>query len=193
MHQTVREFFLNSEGPVAKSIFRMSETHAQNNLATTCIRYLSICVTNTSLVGKLPKAESWNTEHYKDYCRYLDRRPLASYALGHIKSHIAICTKDTNVQYAASQFIEHLTNSDAGASLLETWASPEFHQASLINSNTQITTTKTFRNEILRISCVYGFSIAAEVVLLAGADVVTSMGVVVRHSLWPPVAVMRLL
>ncbi|KAL6897683.1 hypothetical protein GGI43DRAFT_424030 [Trichoderma evansii] len=124
MHQTVREFFLNPDGPVANSAFWVSETHAHSNIAITCIRYLSVCATNTSVVGKLPNIKDWDMAHFKDYCQY-------------IKSHIESSEQDANIEYATSQFIELLTNSDPGASLLERWASSRLQQGSLSENSTQ--------------------------------------------------------
>lgn len=171
MHQTVREFLLNPDGPVANSVFSLSETHAHIDIAVTCVRYLSVCALNTSLKGKLPSFNYWDTIHYQSYCQYLDRRPFASYAISYIGTHIDICKQDANVEHAISQLIEHLASGNAGASLLESWVGSGLHRGSMRNSNTQNDDAMNFRNEILRITSMYGFRIAAEVVLIAGTTV----------------------
>nr|WOD46542.1 hypothetical protein [Trichoderma atroviride] len=142
MHQTVREFFLDPDGPVANSVFQVSEAHAHAYIAITCIRYLS----------------------------YINRRPLATYALGYIKSHIDIGKQDANIENAISGLIEHLTSGSAGASLLERWGGSGLHRDTGSRSHVQDATAMTFRCEILRYSSIYGFSIAAELVLLAETD-----------------------
>jgi ankyrin repeat protein len=167
MHQTVREFFLDPDGPVANSEFWIPETRAHVCIAIICIRYLTICATSTSLLGRLPKIDSWTLAEYKDYIQYLNKRPLAFYALCHVKSHIGSCGQDTNVKYAVSQFIDNLTT-NPGASLLEGWASSHLCQNHL--SNTQGIIAKNFKDEVLRTAARYGFTTAAEVVLSAGTD-----------------------
>ncbi|UKZ70704.1 uncharacterized protein TrAtP1_011676 [Trichoderma atroviride] len=171
MHQTVREFFLSPDGPVANSKFSVSETYGHIHMAISCMRYLSVCAANTCLAKELPEFKSWDILQYKDYCQYLNRRPLASYALSYTKSHIAICERDANVQKAVSQFIEQSTKVDHSASLLERWASSELRQGPLSNNNTQDAAAMNFRCELLRVASIYGFSTAAEVVLLAETDI----------------------
>src|ERR1700722_8660805 len=122
MHQTVREFLLNPDGRVANSEFALCEKDAHVCIAITCIRYLMLCAANTSLVGKLPDIKSWTLKHYNVYAQYLDKRPLVSYALCHLKHHINGCQRDRNVQDIATQFVYELTNHPA-VYLLESWVS----------------------------------------------------------------------
>ncbi|OCK97498.1 uncharacterized protein K441DRAFT_547211, partial [Cenococcum geophilum 1.58] len=88
MHQTVREFFLDPNGLVASSEFRMCEKDAHVCISVTCLRYLMLCAANTTLAGRPPDIEFWTWEHFKGYAQYLDNMPLANYALGHLKHHI---------------------------------------------------------------------------------------------------------
>ncbi|KAM0248141.1 hypothetical protein ACHAQJ_009586, partial [Trichoderma viride] len=167
MHQTVREFFLDPDGPVASSEFKISEIYAHACIAIICIRYLMICTTNTSLSERLPKIDSWTLAQYQDYAQYLDKRPLAFYALCHVKSHIDSCRQDANVEYAVTEFMENLTN-DPGSSLLEEWASSQLYPSRL--RRTQGIDTKSFKGEVLRTATIHGLTTAAEVVLSAGTD-----------------------
>ncbi|PON26759.1 kinesin [Trichoderma gamsii] len=167
MHQTVREFFLNPHGPVANSEFWVSDKYAHINIAVTCIQYLSVCVTNTSLAEEFPDVNNWDTTHYRDYCHYLNRRPLAAYALGYIGSHVEICEPSSNIEYATSQLIEHLTEVTAGAYLLESWACSGLRQGFLSTRNTQGAVAMAFKCEILRYSSIHGLRIATELALLA--------------------------
>jgi len=81
MHQTVREFFLRPDGYVASSKFRMEEKDAHTRISMACIRYLMLCAANTTLANKLPSIKYWTPEHFEAYARYLNERPLISYAI----------------------------------------------------------------------------------------------------------------
>ncbi|KAF2191299.1 hypothetical protein K469DRAFT_808477 [Zopfia rhizophila CBS 207.26] len=97
MHQMVREFFLDPEGHVANSKFRMSAKDAHVCISMTCIRYLMFCAANTSLAEILLDIKSWTSEHFEVYAQYLDKRPLANYALCYLKHHIDGGQQDENV------------------------------------------------------------------------------------------------
>ncbi|KAH7231218.1 uncharacterized protein BKA55DRAFT_525091, partial [Fusarium redolens] len=86
MHQTVREFFLHPDGDVPPSEFGMCEKDSHICISIICIRYLMLCATNTNRL--LPDVKSWTSEHFEDYAQSLHQRPLANYALCHLKYHI---------------------------------------------------------------------------------------------------------
>lgn len=67
MHQTVREFFLDHNGYIANSRFRMYERDAHACISMTCIRYLMLCTTNITLAGRPPDIKSWGLEHFEGY------------------------------------------------------------------------------------------------------------------------------
>ncbi|KAL7791464.1 ankyrin repeat-containing domain protein [Trichoderma ceciliae] len=167
MHQTVREFFLDPNGLIANSEFGMCETHAHARIAITCIRYLQICATNTSLAGRLPKINSWTLAHYQEYVQYLDKRPLAFYALCHVKYHIDGCWQQFDMKHVTSRFVGNLTD-NPGSFLIERWASSQPFQVSL--SNIQGAIAKGFRDKVLRTAVVGGFTTATEVLLSVGMD-----------------------
>ncbi|KAF8242085.1 hypothetical protein K440DRAFT_566563, partial [Wilcoxina mikolae CBS 423.85] len=91
MHQTVREFFLRPDSPVAQSEFRMIYEDAHARIATTCLRYLMLCSANTSVQNKLPSIESWTSEHFTIYTKHLKERPFIDYVLSHLKHHMDSC------------------------------------------------------------------------------------------------------
>jgi len=88
MYQTVREFFLDPNGLVASSKFRIYEKDTHICISVTCLQYLILCAANTALVERPLDIKSWTREHFKGYAQYLDNIPLANYALGHLKHHI---------------------------------------------------------------------------------------------------------
>ena len=167
MHQTVREFFLDPNGLVASSEFRMCEKKAHICISMTCLRYLMLCAANTTSAERPPDTKFWTLEHFEGYAQYLDDMPLASYALDHLKHHIDGCQQDANIQRMSSQFINKLTDKPA-VYLLESWVSSQLKK-NLINHEPGA--AKRFRDKILHTAARNGFSTAVEVLLMAGADV----------------------
>ena len=168
MHQTVREFFLDPYGHVANSEFRMCERDAHACISMTCIRYLMLCTANTTVAGRPADIKSWSSEHFKGYAQYLDKMPLANYALYHLKHHIDGSQQYVNIQGIIDRFIQELIRNPA-VYLLEKWVSSSLIKISL--SNEQSAAAKDFRNTVLLAAVRNGFSTAAEVLLAAGADV----------------------
>jgi ankyrin repeat domain-containing protein 50 len=168
MHQTVREFFLRPGGHVARSTLRMSEADAHVAISITCIRYLMLCAANAGLANKLPNIRSWTLEHFECYAQYLNERPLTNYALGHLKHHIDSCRHVDNPLHLVSLFVEKLTDNPA-AYLLESWVTS--HLKKTLRNRELCKTAEDFRNEMLHTAARKRFPRAAEVLLLAGAQV----------------------
>ena len=120
MHQTVRDFFLNSDRGMAKSGFWMCEKDVHICISITCIWYLMLCVASTIIPGALPHVEFWTSEHFERYAQYLNNRPLANYALCYLTHHIDGCYGDANVLGITSHLINKLTYNPA-IYLLENW------------------------------------------------------------------------
>ncbi|KAG9227962.1 hypothetical protein BJ875DRAFT_490517, partial [Amylocarpus encephaloides] len=167
MHQTVREFFLRSDGDVSKSEFRMSEKDAHIRISITCLRYLMLCAANTSLAKRLPDIKSWTSELFKDYAQYLDERPFANYALSYLKHHIDGCYSDANVSDISSQFINELIHSPA-AYILEGWVSSNLKTPL---SSEHGGAAEDFRDKVIHAAVFNGFLTATKVLLTAGANV----------------------
>ena len=168
MHQTVRDYFLNPDGYVAKSGFGMYAKQAHICISITIIRYLILCVANTALPDRSPDVKFWASEHFEAYAQYLDKRPLTNYALHYLKHHINGSQQDENVQNIISQFIDGLVDSPA-VYLLESWVGT--HLNTVLLGCRQGATAKDFRNKLLHIAARNGFSTAAEALLTAGVDV----------------------
>ena len=168
MHQTVREFFLNPNRDMANSAFRMCEKDAHICISITCIRYLMLCAANTSPAGTLPHVEFWTLEHFERYAQYLDKRPLAKYALCYLTHHIEGCQRDANVLGITSQLINELTHNPV-VYLLESWVISSLNKA--LPGHKQGTAAKDFRNKVLYAAVCNGFPTAAEVLLTVGANV----------------------
>lgn len=169
-HQTVREFFLDPDGCVAKSTLSMREGDAHVCISITCIRYLMLCAANTTPAGTLPPhIKFWTSEHFESYAQSLDEKALANYALCYLRHHIDGCQQDANVQGITSQFISELTHNSA-VYLLETWVSSNLNKI-LLYDKREGAAAKDFRNKVLHIAAQKGFSTAAEVLLTVGANV----------------------
>jgi len=165
MHHTVREFFLSPDGCVAKSAFKMSKKDAHICISITCIRYLMLCVANVA--KSPPDIKSWTWEHYESCAQYLNERPLANYALCYLKDHIDGCHGDMNVLHLVSQFLNELTCNPA-VYLLERWVNS--HLNKILLSSEESGAAEDFRNKILHAAATKGFSQAAEVLLVVGAN-----------------------
>jgi ankyrin repeat domain-containing protein 50 len=166
MHQTVREFFLHPDGDVPPSEFGMCEKDSHICISIICIRYLMLCATNTNRL--LPDVKSWTSEHFEDYAQSLHQRPLANYALCHLKYHIDGSKEDENIRYITSQFIDKLAHNPA-IYLLENWVGSELNK--LLVDKEQGTAAKDFRNKVICAAARKGFSTVAEMLLAVGADV----------------------
>ena len=127
-----------------------------------------LCAANAELANKLPNVRSWTMEHFECYAQYLNERPLTSYALGHLKHHIDSCPHVDNPLHLVSQFVEELTDNPA-AYLLESWVTS--HLKKTLRNRELCEAAEDFRNEMLHVAARKRFPRAAEVLLLAGAQV----------------------
>ncbi|KAF2183361.1 hypothetical protein K469DRAFT_786021, partial [Zopfia rhizophila CBS 207.26] len=66
----------------------MNTKNAYVCISMAYIRYLMFCAANTSLAEISLDIKSWTSEHFEVYAQYLDKRPLANYALYYLKHHI---------------------------------------------------------------------------------------------------------
>lgn len=167
MHQTLREFFLKADGCVAKSDFRTRGKDAHICISLICIRYLMLCALKTSPANSLPDIKSWTSVQFKDYAQYLDKRPLAIYALCHLKHHINGCEQDGDIAHVTLRFINNLTNEPA-ACLLEDWVSSYLKKVLPINKQGAI--AKSFKDKTLHAAVQNGYTTATELLLTVGAD-----------------------
>ena len=165
MHQTVREFFLRSNGCVASSEFRVSKKDAHICISITCIRYLMLCVVDMKKMH--PGIKSWTWKNFEGFAQYLNDRPLASYALSYLKAHIDGCCGDTAVLRLTSQFIDELT-CDQAEYLLERWVKSHLYKTRLSRKGSGA--AEDFRNKALHAAVRKGLPRAVEMLLIAGAD-----------------------
>ncbi|KAF5661331.1 kinesin [Fusarium denticulatum] len=168
MHQTVREFFLRPNGCVARSKFKMVAEHAHASMAITCIRYLMLCIAN---MGTRPSdVRNWNLHDFESCVHYINQKPLASYALMHLKYHLDRCREDPHVARSISQFIEELIRTSGGAIyLLERWARSQLKESLLSEQSNRI--AETFRDQTLNTAVNNGLSEATELLALAGTNI----------------------
>ncbi|KAF8540115.1 hypothetical protein BDD12DRAFT_777518, partial [Trichophaea hybrida] len=166
MHQTVREFFL---GPnkYSKSEISMRCHDAHATISITCIRYLMLCAANTSFENKLLSTESWTSEHFEAYAKYLNNRPFINYALRHLTQHIHECRQLANFQEHVSLLCGQLSNNLA-CLLLESWI--ESHLQQKIAAPEEKVVAKDFRIQLLHAATRMRYSKVVEAVLTTGAD-----------------------
>lgn len=166
MHQTVREFFLRSDGLVAASDFRMSERDAHIYISITCIRYILLCA--STIADRLPNVKSWTSQNFKECAQYLEEMAFATYALDYLDVHIDGCQEDAYVMDITSKFIDELIIGPA-AYLLKFWVTLRLKRAWFKNKLSGA--RMDFPERILYAAVKEGYPIAAEVSLIIGADV----------------------
>jgi ankyrin repeat domain-containing protein 50 len=153
---------------VARTNFKIDKKNAHKCIAITCVRYLVLCFTCTTPAKRLPDIKSWTSKNFDDYTQYLDKRPLAIYALCYLEHHIDGCHRDANVSAITSRFIDELTQNPA-VYLLESWVSSHLNKNLL--SDEQGGAAKDFRNKLLHSAVRKRFLTAADVLLTVRADV----------------------
>ena len=168
MHQTVNKFFLDPNGQVAKSEFKICKKDAHLCIAMTCIRYLMLWAANTTPTERLPEVKSWTSGQFEAYVQYLDRWPLADYALCYLKHHMEGCDQDANILDIASRFNHDLARSPA-AYLLESWV--RVHLNKTVLSRQHAAAAEVFRNNVLHVAVRKGFLTAAKVLSAIGANI----------------------
>ncbi|KAF4462855.1 purine and uridine phosphorylase [Fusarium albosuccineum] len=168
MHQTVREYFLKPEGDVAMSDFKMCEDDSHLRISVTCIRYLMLFVTVIDMTDMTLDTASWALSHFQTFVKYLDKRPLAAYALRHLKDHINSCQQHGHIQDVTRKFIFTL-KSNCSVYLFEDWIRTQL-DIPIVDKDRR-GAAKRFRNNCLFAATQTGLSIAEEVLLTAGVDV----------------------
>jgi len=148
MHQTAREFLLQSHSFTGASRLSMNESDAHMRIAMTCIRYLILCAGNSTSYGTLFRAvETWKWEMYEAYVRYLDDRPFIGYALSYFKNHLSRCSEATNLSGVISQLAGELAPGSSQYYLLENWITPYLNKSP--PSRKMAEAAQEFRNQVL--------------------------------------------
>ncbi|KAF8536357.1 hypothetical protein BDD12DRAFT_663390, partial [Trichophaea hybrida] len=168
MHQTVREFFLCTDGPVAKSKFSICHEDAHARISIICVRYLMLCAGNTTLENTLPSIGSWAHKHFETYTHHLNNRPFINYVLNNLKYHMDGCRHDANVSRYVSHLVERLTGNRAFF-LFESWVKSHLHI--MLPGHKLSGSDENFKTQILHTAARMGFSRVVEVLLTAGAQV----------------------
>jgi ankyrin repeat protein len=166
IHQTVREFFLDKDGCVAKSEFQIVGIDAHRCIAITCLRYLIFCIEGASMRG----VQFWAEDVLCSYASYLQTRPFFCYTLEHLSFHLQHLKQDTLTLIAISTFLRKLDNTPA-TELLQTWANSVFHEFSSTSALPSFDTESGIRDKMLHAASREGFEIAVEILLLLGGEI----------------------
>ena len=102
MHQTVREFFMRPDGPVARSYSHLGAQLAHNSISRTCLRYLLFFITNMPIpepsVPLSVYEEQYLARQYFEACaRYINLKPFLSYTLSYLDQHLSCCDPDGDI------------------------------------------------------------------------------------------------
>ncbi|KAL7915295.1 putative kinesin [Trichoderma velutinum] len=162
IHQTAHEFLLDPHGAVAESEFRIDKGHSHVCIAIICVRYIMLCAANKfpGLLG--PK--HWTPDNYEYYAKYLDGRPLASYASCYLKEHIDDCWE----YIERNSCFQHLA-----AQLTSGWVDNPFHflLEGWSGSSLESADSEKIGKGLLMAAAVSGFTIAAETLTSIGVDI----------------------
>ncbi|OTA03028.1 hypothetical protein A9Z42_0034750 [Trichoderma parareesei] len=176
MHQTVRDFFLRPHGYAARTKFLMRERDAIKYVAKMCVRYLILCSKCTTLAEKVPATSLWNWQHYDVYVRYLNRRPLVSYALSFFEQYGNRRNREFGVSDLVAELDQGRGISAPFVYLLEKWMFSTLHirlqaRESGIPADKQVNAAINFRMDLLYAAVMGGYHVAVEILLTAGTDV----------------------
>jgi hypothetical protein len=140
MHQTVREFFLQSTVDETCSQFMLSSQNAQmaahKAISTTCADYLRLCFINPTMQNGFPDIERWTPNHYETYAKYLDQWPLINYALENFKEHLDKYD-DGDKSLLVSTLIEGLSD-NVSSRFLALWIESHLGQINLIRTKREV-------------------------------------------------------
>ena len=166
----MREFF-RPAGPTAYSVFRMSSSNdAHLGIAISCIRYLMLCATNTSMSDPL-KTTSWTPSRFEACVRYLHERPFIKYALSYLEEHLRKCRQAARISGLISQAREQLTSGPTSF-ILGAWI-PQDWRPAVVTEKAQ--GSKEFRKRLLHTATRMKCSQVVDVLLIAGAEVEASL------------------
>ncbi|KAL7808677.1 hypothetical protein V8C26DRAFT_412845 [Trichoderma gracile] len=176
MHQTVRDFFLRPHGYAAQTKFQMREGDAIKHVAKMCIRYLILCSRCTTLAEKIPATSLWNWQHFDVYVRYLNRRPLVSYALSFFEHYGDRGNGESGVLDLVGELNQGSRAGTLFVYLLEKWMSSNLNirlraQKSGISADKTLNAATNFRVDLLYVAVMGGYHVAVEILLAAGTDV----------------------
>jgi ankyrin repeat protein len=130
-----------------------------------------LCGASTSLTAKPPNIEFWTSEHFEAYVRYLNKRPFAIYALSYLEKHLHRC-EDARISGLVSQLYEQLTDSKNPAScIFGNWVPRNWCPEGAADERQNSGNAKEFRAVLLHTAIRKRYSRAAEILLIAGAEV----------------------
>lgn len=181
MHQTVRDFLLRPHGYAAQTKFLMRKRDAIKHVARMCMRYLTLCARCTSLADTIHATAtwSWRWEHYIEYVRYLDKRPLVSYALSFFEQHGTRGNEELGMSGLVAELNQQTCTGAPFVPLLEKWTPTNLNtDVQAEESSTASTPDEEqpnaaldFRVDLLYVAVTNGYHVAVDILLAAGTDV----------------------
>ncbi|KAA8893235.1 hypothetical protein FN846DRAFT_229021 [Sphaerosporella brunnea] len=162
MHQTAREFFLQSAGYIGESKFKMGNLHdVHQKLSNVFIQYLRVC--SAAIPSMIGPPTSWGSEQYEAIAESLNQKPLLNYIVPHLKQHINGCRPADTISSLFSQLMAELVDNPVSYLL-------EGNMDGIFSERPQLPAAH-FGRYLLHAAARRNFTGAAEVALIAGADV----------------------
>ncbi|KAF8533438.1 hypothetical protein BDD12DRAFT_760981 [Trichophaea hybrida] len=114
MHPTVREFLLQTFQDATNSNLATTETNAHTAMITTSLQYLMLCFSICpTMRNRFSTIETWASEDFQAYVRYLNEWPLLNYTLSSLNYHHHYCDLNECVSQLISTLIDQLTPNQA--------------------------------------------------------------------------------
>jgi hypothetical protein len=132
MHQSARAFFLQIEREKRDSKFALNSEEAHRAITTTSVRYLMLCFTIPEPVMRYTSSNvnTWGSEDFQFYVRYMDEWPWINYTLHYLKNHHELCGQKKRVSQQVHALIKQLRDSKP-SKFLGDWIAYRFGQTKL--------------------------------------------------------------
>jgi hypothetical protein len=137
MHQTVREFLLQTNQDATNSNLVTKEKDAHTAMITASLQYMMLCFSICpSMRDHFSTVKTWKSEDFQAYVRYLDRWPLLNYTLSSLDYHYKYCGPNECISQLISTLIDQLILNQASC-FLGAWADSCFGKTNNVRSSPQ--------------------------------------------------------
>ncbi|KAF8539359.1 hypothetical protein BDD12DRAFT_838456, partial [Trichophaea hybrida] len=137
MHQTVREFLLQTFQDATNSNLATTDTNVHTAMITTSLQYLMLCFTICpTMRDRFSTIETWASEDFQAYVKYLDQWPLLNYTLSSLDYHYRYCGPNECISQLISTLIDQLILNQASC-FLGAWVDSCFGKTNNVRSSPQ--------------------------------------------------------
>ena len=145
MHQTVRDFFLDTTDQTTRNHPLLITSAAHLEISEICVAYIRTFVMGSSSNSTWQHLiQNWQPRHFVDISRFLQTMPFARYALRYVEQHLELCAGEDSSASLASRLA-----AEFGQEPFRTMLSPLAHRlARSIEPMERILSTARFRRRL---------------------------------------------